>query len=97
MSKRTQKKIIFTIFFKLTNRRDRFGGLHFFNPVPVMQLIEVVKTDETSEDTFKHIWNWGESLGKTCIKCRDTPGFVVNRLLLPYLNEAIHMLERGEI
>ncbi|XP_044760629.1 hydroxyacyl-coenzyme A dehydrogenase, mitochondrial-like [Coccinella septempunctata] len=80
----------------LTKRKHRFGGMHFFNPVPVMELIEVVKTEDTSEETFKELWNWGTSLGKTCIKCKDTPGFVVNRLLLPYLNEAIHMVERGD-
>ncbi|XP_045478491.1 hydroxyacyl-coenzyme A dehydrogenase, mitochondrial-like isoform X2 [Harmonia axyridis] len=80
----------------LTNRKDKFGGLHFFNPVPVMELVEVVKTEETSENTFKLLWDWANSLGKTCIECKDTPGFVVNRLLIPYLNEAIRMVERGD-
>lgn len=80
----------------VTNRKDRFGGLHFFNPVPMMKLLEVVKTEETSEETFQAMWNWGKLIGKTCIKCKDTPGFVVNRLLVPYIGEAIRMLERGD-
>lgn len=62
-----------------------------------MELVEVVKTEETSENTFKLLWDWANSLGKTCIKCKDTPGFVVNRLLIPYLNEAIRMVERGKV
>ncbi|XP_044760628.1 hydroxyacyl-coenzyme A dehydrogenase, mitochondrial-like [Coccinella septempunctata] len=80
----------------VTNRKDRFGGLHFFNPVPMMKLLEVVRTEDTSEETFKAIWNWGVAIGKTCINCKDTPGFVVNRLLVPYLGEAMKMLERGD-
>lgn len=82
-------------FIQVTNRKDRFGGLHFFNPVPMMKLLEVVKTQDTSEETFKAIWDWGVAIGKTCIECKDTPGFVVNRLLVPYISEAIKMLERG--
>ncbi|MCH1928114.1 3-hydroxyacyl-CoA dehydrogenase NAD-binding domain-containing protein, partial [Shewanella sp. C31] len=67
------------------SRKDRFGGLHFFNPVPVMKLIEVVRTEETSDETYKQLMAWGRSIGKTCITCKDTPGFVVNRLLVPQL------------
>lgn len=80
----------------VTKRLDRFGGLHFFNPVPVMKLLEVVKTDSTSEDTYNKLMAFGKSVGKTCITCKDTPGFVVNRLLVPYLGEAVRMLERGD-
>lgn len=80
----------------VTKRKDRFGGLHFFNPVPVMKLLEVIRTNDTSDETFKRIRHFGESVGKVCIDCRDTPGFVVNRLLLPYLGEAIRLLERGD-
>ncbi|KAL3272912.1 hypothetical protein HHI36_014371 [Cryptolaemus montrouzieri] len=80
----------------VTNRKDRFGGLHFFNPVPMMKLLEVVRTENTSDETFNAMWNWGKAIGKTCIKCKDTPGFVVNRLLVPYLSEAIKMVERGD-
>jgi len=80
---------------KSTNRRDRFGGLHFFNPVPVMKLVEVIKTDETSPETLATLQEFGKKLGKTVITCKDTPGFVVNRLLVPYLNEAINLYARG--
>lgn len=79
----------------VTGRKDRFGGLHFFNPVPVMKLLEVVRIPETSDQTYNSLMEFGKALGKTCITCKDTPGFVVNRLLVPYLAEAIRLLERG--
>ncbi|XP_059608884.1 hydroxyacyl-coenzyme A dehydrogenase, mitochondrial-like [Phlebotomus argentipes] len=81
---------------QVTQRRDRFGGLHFFNPVPVMKLLEVIRTPETSDDTYKRMMDFGQSMGKVCITCKDTPGFVVNRLLVPYLAEAVRLLERGD-
>lgn len=80
----------------MTKRKDRFGGLHFFNPVPVMKLLEVIRTEETSDETYKRIRTFGESVGKACVDCKDTPGFVVNRLLVPFLAEAIRLLERGD-
>lgn len=79
-----------------TKRPDRFGGLHFFNPVPVMKLLEVIRTAETSEETYKKMMDFGQGMGKVCITCKDTPGFVVNRLLVPYLAEAVRLMERGE-
>lgn len=81
---------------RVTNRKDRFGGLHFFSPVPVMKLLEVIRIPEQSEETYQALMAFGKKIGKTCITCKDTPGFVVNRLLLPYQTEAIRMLERGE-
>nr|CAD7460717.1 unnamed protein product [Timema tahoe] len=100
----------------VTKRKDRFGGLHFFNPVPVMKLLEVninylpplfnhvlvmklpevIRIPETSDETYKKMMDWGQALGKTTITCKDTPGFVVNRLLVPNLAEAVRMLERGD-
>ncbi|CAG9865221.1 unnamed protein product [Phyllotreta striolata] len=80
----------------VTKRKDRFGGLHFFNPVPVMRLLEVVRIPETTDDTYEAMMAWGKAIGKTCITCKDTPGFVVNRLLVPYMAEAMKMLERGD-
>ncbi|XP_013140867.1 PREDICTED: probable 3-hydroxyacyl-CoA dehydrogenase B0272.3 isoform X2 [Papilio polytes] len=77
-------------------RKDRYGGLHFFNPVPVMRLLEVIKGDHISEATYQTMMEWGKSVGKTCITCKDTPGFVVNRLLGPYSAEAIRLYERGD-
>jgi 3-hydroxyacyl-CoA dehydrogenase len=80
----------------VTNRKDRFGGLHFFNPVPVMKLLEVVRIPETSDETYEAFMAWGKVVGKTCVTCKDTPGFIVNRLLVPYVAEAIRMMERGD-
>ncbi|KAL4714228.1 hypothetical protein ACJJTC_009580 [Scirpophaga incertulas] len=77
-------------------RKDRFGGLHFFNPVPVMRLLEIIKSDEMSGETYAAVMEWGRAVGKTCITCRDTPGFVVNRLLGPYSAEAMRLYERGD-
>jgi len=79
-----------------TSRADRFGGLHFFNPVPVMKLLEVVRIPETSDATYNAMVDWGQALGKATVECKDTPGFIVNRLLVPYLMEAIRMVERGD-
>lgn len=79
----------------VTNRVDRFCGLHFFNPVPIMKLCEVVKTIDTSDETFKTAFEFAESVGKTCVTAKDSPGFVANVLLVPYLLDAIRQLERG--
>nr|XP_025038506.1 hydroxyacyl-coenzyme A dehydrogenase, mitochondrial [Pelodiscus sinensis] len=79
-----------------TTRQDRFGGLHFFNPVPVMKLVEVIKTPMTSQKTFESLVEFTKALGKNPVSCKDTPGFVVNRLLVPYLIEAVRLYERGD-
>lgn len=79
-----------------TLRLDRFGGLHFFNPVPVMKLLEVVRIPETSDETFEAMVAWGKAMKKMTVDCKDTPGFIVNRLLVPYLMEAVRLVERGE-
>lgn len=60
-----------------------------------MRLLEVVRGAETSDATYKTMMEWGKSVGKTCITCKDTPGFVVNRLLVPYIAEAVRLFERG--
>lgn len=78
-----------------TSRLDRFGGLHFFNPVPMMKLVEVIGTSATSQDTFDSLLNFSKALGKTPVSCKDTPGFIVNRLLVPYMMEAVRLHERG--
>jgi len=80
---------------EVTKRLDKFGGLHFFNPVPVMKLVEVVKIAETSPETLKALTDFGIRVGKKPVTCKDTPGFIVNRLLVPYMAEAIRLLERG--
>ena len=78
-----------------TNRTDRFLGLHFFNPVPVMPLVEVVRTLMTDDEVFAEIKGFMELIGKEPVSCRDNSGFIVNRLLVPYLLDAIRALEEG--
>ena len=78
-----------------TSRPDRFVGLHFFNPVPVMKLVEVVRTIVTSQETFDAARAFAERVGKVPVAARDNSGFVVNLLLVPYLLDAIRHLERG--
>ncbi len=78
-----------------TKRADRVGGLHFFNPVPVMKLVEVVKTISTSDETIESLKSFGQALGKTVVLAKDTPGFIVNLLLVPYMLDAIRALETG--
>ncbi len=78
-----------------TQRGDRFVGLHFFNPVPLMPLVEVVRTVTTSADTFQRAFAFALSLGKEPVAAKDTSGFIVNLLLVPYLLDAIRAVERG--
>ncbi len=78
-----------------TQRADRFVGLHFFNPVPVMKLVEVVRTIATSDETFDRAFAFAKALGKVPIAAKDNSGFVVNLLLVPYMLDAIRQLERG--
>jgi len=78
-----------------TRRPDQFVGLHFFNPVPVMKLVEVVRTLLTSQEAYDTAFEFARSIGKEPIACRDNSGFVVNRLLVPYLLDAIRALEEG--
>ena len=93
-------------------RQDNFAGLHFFNPVPAMKLVEVVRGDETSDEVYDALFSFCQRLGKTPVRCKvnsklsfyqneslhfqDTPGFIVNRLLIPYLLDAMKMAERGD-
>ncbi len=79
-----------------SGRPERFVGLHFFNPVQLMRLVEVVRTDKTDEDVFAAARAFAETCGKTPVACKDTPGFIVNRLLVPYMVQALLMLERGD-
>ncbi|HEX7119225.1 MAG TPA: 3-hydroxybutyryl-CoA dehydrogenase [Longimicrobiales bacterium] len=78
-----------------TSRPERMVGLHFFNPVPVMKLVEVVRTIATGEDAFRTAFDFAKSLGKEPIVAKDTSGFIVNRLLVPYMLDAIRALEQG--
>jgi 3-hydroxybutyryl-CoA dehydrogenase len=78
-----------------SDRPDRFLGLHFFNPVPVMKLVEVVRTLITSDDAFDGARAWVEAIGKQAVTARDNSGFIVNRLLVPYLLDAVRAYEEG--
>src|SRR5262245_17307349 len=78
-----------------SSRPDRFGGLHFFNPVPLMKLVEVIRALTTSDETYQAVFAFAQSLGKEPITAPDRPGFIVNRLLVPYLLDAIRAYENG--
>jgi 3-hydroxybutyryl-CoA dehydrogenase len=79
----------------VTNRQDKVAGLHFFNPAPVMKLVEVVRTIATSDETVETLKDFARSLGKTPIVARDRAGFIVNFLLIPYMLAAVRMYEQG--
>jgi 3-hydroxybutyryl-CoA dehydrogenase len=78
-----------------TKRPQRFVGLHFFNPVPVMKLVEVTKTIATDPAVYEEMVSFGAKLGKTPVRAKDSTGFIVNRLLVPYLLDAVRALEEG--
>jgi len=79
----------------VTQRPDKVLGLHFFNPVPVMALLEIVRTIVTSDETIRTIEAFGRSIGKTIVMAKDEPGFIVNRILMPFILNAIRMLDGG--
>ena len=79
----------------MTKRPEKVIGMHFFNPVPVMKLVEIIRGQSTSEETFKVIKALAEKLGKTPIAVNEAPGFAVNRILVPMINEAIFVLQEG--
>ncbi|MGA7144816.1 MAG: 3-hydroxybutyryl-CoA dehydrogenase [Desulfobacterales bacterium] len=78
-----------------TNRPDKIIGMHFMNPVPVMKLIEIIRGLETSDETFNIIWDLSLKLGKTPAQANDFPGFIINRILMPMINEAAYCLYHG--
>src|SRR5207248_6357135 len=76
---------------------ERVVGMHFFNPAPLMPLVEIVRAELSSEDAFESAYALGEKLGKQPIRCHDTPGFVVNRVLIPLLNDCIRVLDEAQV
>ncbi len=78
-----------------SGRPERFCGMHFFNPVPMMALVEVVRGIRSSDETVEQARAFAEGIGKTPIVCEDKPGFIVNRLLIPYISDAAHALSEG--
>ena len=87
--------ISITELMTATKRPERFIGLHFFNPVPLMKLVEVVRTIATAKDVYDAAYEFGEKLGKVPVRTSDRTGFIVNRLLVPYLLDAIRAYEEG--
>ncbi len=87
--------ISITELMTATQRPERFVGLHFFNPVPLMKLVEVVRTVATSDDAFESAFAFAQKLGKVPVRTADKTGFIVNRLLVPYLLDAIRAYEEG--
>jgi 3-hydroxybutyryl-CoA dehydrogenase len=79
----------------ITQRPEQVIGMHFFNPVPVMQLVEVIRGLQTSQDTYETVATLAEKLGKTAVEVNDAPGFVSNRVLMPLLNEAMYAVMEG--
>jgi 3-hydroxybutyryl-CoA dehydrogenase len=87
--------ISITAMAAATKRMDRCIGLHFMNPVPIMKLVEIVRPEIASEETYQASRGFAEALGKVTVTAKDTPGFIVNLLLVPYLCEAVRALEQG--
>jgi 3-hydroxybutyryl-CoA dehydrogenase len=79
----------------VTQRADKVIGMHFFNPVPVMKLVELIRGFTTSDDTLNMAWEFVEKIGKTPIEVKEAPGFAVNRILVPMINEAVFVLAEG--
>ena len=80
-----------------TERPERVVGMHFFNPAPLMPLVEVIRAELTGDDAFDAAFAFAERIGKTPIRCHDTPGFVVNRVLIPLLNDCIRVLDEARV
>jgi 3-hydroxybutyryl-CoA dehydrogenase len=80
-----------------TSRPERVVGMHFFNPAPLMPLVEIVRAERSGDEAFETAYTLGERLGKHPIRCHDTPGFVVNRVLIPLLNDCIRVLDEARV
>ena len=80
-----------------TSRPERVVGLHFFNPAPVLPLVEVVRTDLAADDAYERAFGFAQALGKEPIRCNDTPGFVVNRILIPLLNDCVRVIDEAGV
>jgi 3-hydroxybutyryl-CoA dehydrogenase len=80
-----------------TERAERVVGMHFFNPAPLLPLVEVVRGERTADDVVEAVSRWAERAGKTPVRCNDTPGFIVNRILIPLLNDCVRTLDEAGI
>jgi 3-hydroxybutyryl-CoA dehydrogenase len=86
-----------TAIASVLERPERAVGMHFFNPAPLMPLVEIVRAERTADDVFEKAFELGAKLGKTPIRCSDTPGFVVNRVLIPLLNDCVRVLDEAGV
>jgi 3-hydroxybutyryl-CoA dehydrogenase len=82
---------------RATERPERVVGLHFFNPAPVLPLVEVVRTEHTADDVYEDAYAFAEQIGKEPVRCNDTPGFIVNRILIPLLNDCVRVLDEAGV
>jgi 3-hydroxybutyryl-CoA dehydrogenase len=80
-----------------TTRPERVVGMHFFNPAPVLPLVEIVRTPQSSEEAVRAAYHWAEAAGKQPVVCNDTPGFIVNRILIPLLNDCVRALDEADV
>jgi 3-hydroxybutyryl-CoA dehydrogenase len=80
-----------------TKRPARVVGTHFFNPAPVLPLVEIVRAPESSDDAVQTAYDWAEGAGKQPVRCNDTPGFIVNRILIPLLNDCVRVLDEADV
>jgi 3-hydroxybutyryl-CoA dehydrogenase len=80
-----------------TQHPERVVGMHFFNPAPVLPLVEIVRAQRSSDDAVRFAYEWAEHAGKRPVKCNDTPGFIVNRILIPLLNDCVRVLDEADV
>jgi 3-hydroxybutyryl-CoA dehydrogenase len=80
-----------------TQHPERVVGMHFFNPAPVLPLVEIVRTPRSSDDAVDAAYEWAERAGKQPVRCNDTPGFIVNRILIPLLNDCVRVLDEADV
>jgi 3-hydroxybutyryl-CoA dehydrogenase len=80
-----------------TKRPERVVGMHFFNPAPVLPLVEIVRAPESSDEAVDATYGWAERAGKQPVRCNDTPGFIVNRILIPLLNDCVRVLDEADV
>jgi 3-hydroxybutyryl-CoA dehydrogenase len=82
---------------EVTRRPERVVGMHFFNPAPVLPLVEIVRAPKSSDDAVRAAYEWAERAGKQPVNCNDTPGFIVNRILIPLLNDCVRVLDEADV
>ena len=80
-----------------TEHPERVVGMHFFNPAPVLPLVEIVRAERSSDDAVRSAFEWAEQAGKQPVRCNDTPGFIVNRILIPLLNDCVRVLDEANV